>query len=120
MDSAPDTAPQSGRPLSVSCELGCPSVVTVCGDADLEGAGSLREAVGRALGHHRDVVFDLAGVTFADSTFLTVLLQARLTALDQGGRVLLTAPSRSVQRLLSVVGADGLFPVAAGGEPEHP
>ncbi|WP_187285970.1 hypothetical protein [Streptomyces sp. ME109] len=39
----------------------------------------------RALDHHPHLVFGLVGVIFADCTFLTVLLQARLTALEQGG-----------------------------------
>lgn len=119
MDSFAGAAPQSGPSLSVSCALGFPSVVTVCGEADLDTAGLLREAVDRALGHHRDVVFDLAGVTFADSTFLTVLLQARQTALVQGGSILLAAPSISVQRLLSLVGAADLFAVATPEQLKH-
>jgi len=119
MDSSADTTEQGGSPLSVSCVLGSPSVVTVCGDADLDTAGLLREAADRALAHRPDVVFDLAGVTFADSTFLSVLLQAHQTALGQGGSIVLAAPSTSVQRLLSVVGAADLFPVATAEQLKH-
>lgn len=119
MDSFADAAPQDGPQLSVSCALGSPSVVTVRGEADLDTVGLLQEAVDRALGHHPHLVFDLAGVTFADSTFLTVLLQARQTALGQGGSILLAAPSSSVQRLLGVIGAADLFPVSTTGQLKH-
>ncbi|WP_443054302.1 STAS domain-containing protein [Streptomyces sp. IBSBF 2435] len=111
MDSSADAAHQGGPPLSVTCALGSPSVVTVAGEADLDGAGSLRDAVDRALGHHPHLVFDLAGVTFADSTFLNVLVQARQTALDQEGSVRLLAPSPTVHHLLDLTGALALFPV---------
>lgn len=94
-------------------------MVRVYGEADLDNAGLLREAADQALAHRPDVVFDLAGVTFADSTFLTVLLQARQTALGQGGTILLAAPSTSVQRLLSVVGAADLFPVVTAEQRKH-
>ncbi|WP_333766899.1 STAS domain-containing protein [Streptomyces sp. IBSBF 2435] len=66
------------------------------------------------------MVLDLAGVTFADSTFLTVLLQARQEALGQGGTIVMAAPSSSVRRLLGVVGAIDLFPVTDADQPERP
>ncbi|WSR66335.1 STAS domain-containing protein [Streptomyces sp. NBC_01198] len=90
------------------------------GEADLDGTGLLLGAVDRALDHHPHLVFDLAGVTFADSTFLTVLLQTRQTAASKGGSVRLLAPSASVHRLLSLTGALGLFPVISAGQLKHP
>lgn len=119
MNPSADAAPPGGPALSVSCVLGDPSVVTVCGEADLDSSGLLQDAVDRALAHHPHLVFDLAGVTFADSTFLTVLLQARQTALGQGGSIRLLAPSSSVQRLLSVIGAVELFPVTSTEQFKH-
>lgn len=60
-------------------------MVTVCGEADLDSKGALSDAVDRALRHYPHQVVDLDGVAFADSTFLTVLLQARRIALGPGG-----------------------------------
>ncbi|WP_235032238.1 STAS domain-containing protein [Actinacidiphila yanglinensis] len=82
------------------------------GEADLGGIELLQSAADRALEHHSHVAFDLAGVTFADSTFLSILLQTRLNALERGGTVLLLAPSASVRHLLSITGALDLFPAA--------
>ncbi|MFC5030746.1 STAS domain-containing protein [Streptomyces sp. DSM 41987] len=100
-----------GARLTVSLALGEPSVVTVAGEVDLDGVGPVRDAVDRALDHHPHLVFDLAGVSFGDSTFLSTLLQARLHALERSGSVILLAPSTPVLRVLTITGALELFPV---------
>ncbi|WP_159450309.1 STAS domain-containing protein [Actinacidiphila paucisporea] len=100
--------------------MGSPSVITVRGEADLGGIGPLQEAVDRALAHQPHLVFDLAGVSFADSTFLSVLLQTRLSALEQGGSVHLRAPSTSVRHLLEITGALVLFPTVVAEQHRHP
>ncbi len=100
-----------GARLTVSLTLGEPSVVTVAGEVDLDGVGPVRDAVDRALDHHPHLVFDLAGVSFGDSTFLSTLLQARLHALERSGSVILLAPSTPVLRVLTITGALELFPV---------
>ncbi|MEV5788024.1 STAS domain-containing protein [Streptomyces sp. NPDC052287] len=89
------------------------------GAADLDGRSLVSDAVDRALDHHPHLIFDLAGVTFADSTFLTVLLQARLTALEHGGSVRLLAPSASVHHLLALTGALSLFAVVTAEQLKH-
>jgi anti-anti-sigma factor len=119
MDSSAEPAPMGGPPLTVTCALGSPSVVTVAGEADLDGLDLLQNAVDRALGHHPHLVFDLARVTFADSTFLSLLIQTRLTALEQDGSVRLLAPSSSVHHLLSLTGAVALFPVTTPEQLRH-
>ncbi|NEA54661.1 STAS domain-containing protein [Streptomyces sp. SID13666] len=100
-----------GARLTVSLALGEPSVLTVAGEVDLDGVGPVRDAVDRALDHHPHLVFDLAGVSFGDSTFLSTLLQARLHALERSGSVILLAPSTPVLRVLTITGALELFPV---------
>lgn len=120
MDSSSDAAPPSGAQLTVACVLGSPSVITVRGEADLVGVDLLQAAVEPALAHHPHLVFDLAGVSFADSTFLSVLLQTRLSALELGGGVQLRAPSQSVRHLLGITGAIGLFPITAAGQIKQP
>ena len=54
---------------------------------------------------------DVAGVTFVDSTALSMLLSMRRTATDRGGCVVLVDPGRRLRRLLSVAGVAGLFSV---------
>lgn len=118
MDTSP--VPEDEPLLTVTVEFGEPSVVTVTGDADLDGQSSLREATERALAHSPHLVLDLSGVTFADSTFLTVLATARLEALEQAGSVRLAGVSAPVQRLLELTGATALFPDVAPGQLEQP
>ncbi|MYS23786.1 anti-sigma B factor antagonist/stage II sporulation protein AA (anti-sigma F factor antagonist) [Streptomyces sp. DvalAA-14] len=120
MDSSAGSASRRGPLLAVTCALGEPSVVTVTGEADLDGLTLLQDAVDRALRHHPHLVFNLAGVAFADSTFLSLLVQTRLTALEQGGSVRLLAPSSSVHHLLSLTGALALFPVITPEQLKQP
>lgn len=54
---------------------------------------------------------DVAGVTFVDSTALSMLLTMRRTATDRGGEVVLVAPGRRLRRLLTIAGMTALFTV---------
>jgi anti-sigma B factor antagonist len=117
MDADPVPAADEPTPLRVDLVLGRPSVITVAGDSDYTGLSPLRQAVDEALAHDGHVAVDLSGVTFADSTFLNVLLAARNSAVEQAGSLRLLAASTPVQRLLDVTGAATLFPVQ---EPRDP
>jgi anti-anti-sigma factor len=120
MDASPVPAPAGSQRLAVTTELGAPSVVTVAGESDLDNIEPLYTAVDAALAHHPHVVLDLAGVTFADSTFLTALVRARNDALEKEGSVRLLAVSSTVQRLLYVTGAEALFPVVSAAQLKQP
>jgi anti-anti-sigma factor len=110
MDATPVPSPAGSPRLAVATEFGEPTVVTVVGESDLDNIEPLSVALDAALAHHPHVVLDLAGVTFADSTFLTALVSARNRAAEEGGSVRLLAVSSPVQRLLDITGADALFP----------
>jgi len=103
----------SGEPdrLTVVVRFGEPSVITVVGETDWDNLDSLRDAVREALAHGPQVVFDLGAVTFADSTLLNVLLEARTAAAELNGGVGVRATSGPVQRLFEITGAVRLFPV---------
>ncbi|MFC4031090.1 STAS domain-containing protein [Streptomyces polygonati] len=92
-------SPQSGpaaRPVPV---------VAAHGDLDIENLGPLRQALETAA-EGPAVVLDASGVTFADSSFLSVLLGVRqLTDLRVAG-----APPQ-VLRLLEITGADRIIPL---------
>ncbi|MFG1808100.1 STAS domain-containing protein [Streptomyces sp. NPDC049040] len=94
----------------MATEFGEPSVVTVAGESDLDNIEPFAAALDAALAHHPHLVLDLSGVTFADSTFLSALFNARNKAVDNAGSVRLLAVSSTVQRLLDLTGADVLFP----------
>jgi anti-anti-sigma factor len=120
MDSSALSTPGGEPRMTVTLTLGEPSVIVVAGDMDLDDIGTLRDAVDRALRHHPQLIFDLAGVTFADSTFLNTLLIARESALEQAGSVSLLAPSTVVHHLLAITGAAALFSVVTAEQLRQP
>jgi anti-sigma B factor antagonist len=92
--------------LTVSTELhGDVAVVEVAGELDMATAPQLQYEVSRLVdaGQIR-LVFDLANVTFCDSTGLSVFVRARNRCEAAGGEVRLAAPQRAVQRILEVSG----------------
>jgi anti-sigma B factor antagonist len=92
--------------LTVSTEQhGDVAVVTVAGELDMATAPELQREVNRLVdaGQTR-LVFDLANVTFCDSTGLSVFVRARNRCDALGGDVRLAAPQRAVQRILEVSG----------------
>jgi anti-sigma B factor antagonist len=92
--------------LAVSTEQhGEVAVVTVAGELDMATAPQLQQEVNRLVDDGQShLVFDLAGVSFCDSTGLSVFVRARNRCEAAGGEVSLAAPQRAVQRILEVSG----------------
>lgn len=81
------------------------------GDLDSFTAADLDAALA-ALGPAADVVIDLSGLSFMDSSGLRVLIGAH-TALDgEGNKLVLTSPSRAVGRLFEISGLTEHFHLA--------
>jgi anti-sigma B factor antagonist len=81
------------------------AVVTVAGELDMATAPQLQQEVSRLVdAGQTNLVFDLADVTFCDSTGLSVFVRARNRCEAAGGEVRLAAPQRAVQRILEVSG----------------
>jgi anti-sigma B factor antagonist len=98
--------------VSTTSQGSC-AVVRVDGEIDLDSAGELSEAAVAALQEiGPSLVLDLSGVTFMDSTGLKVLLAVHKRAELAGGRLVLAAPTRSVNRVVSVTGFDRTLAVA--------
>jgi anti-anti-sigma factor len=94
-DESPQSAPSTGPA----------QVVAAHGELDIENLGPLQQALQTAA-RHPVVVLDASGVTFADSSFLSVLLSVRqVTDLRIAG-----APPQ-VLRLLGITGADRIIPL---------
>jgi anti-sigma B factor antagonist len=88
------------------------SILVVSGDADLHSAPELRERLRMAVdGGATNVVLDLSGVTFIDSTSLGVLLgtMRRLRELD--GQMRLVVPRPEVRRIFELTLLDRVFPL---------
>ena len=75
-----------------------------------ERPGRLKEAVQEAIGRGTsDVVLDLTGIRYMDSTRLGELIAAHITVSRVGGRLKLAATPSRVLELLTLAGLDGIF-----------
>ena len=86
-------------------------VVRLVGELDIEGAPKLREAL-LAIGAG-DIVIDLSGLSFIDSTGLNVLVGADKQVVARGRRMTLRAPGRQVAGVLKISGLDRVFHIEA-------
>lgn len=92
--------------LTVSTEPhGDMVVVAVAGELDMATAPQLQDQITDLLDKGRSrLIFDLAEVSFCDSTGLSVFVRAKNSCDDAGGLVRLAAPQRGVLRILEVSG----------------
>jgi anti-sigma B factor antagonist len=87
-------------------------VVSVDGELDLHTAPELEQALGAVLVRGgRNVVVDLVGLVFIDSTALAVLLRAQPRFSGSGGRLLLVTEDRRILRTLEITGLDRTFDI---------
>lgn len=98
--------------FDITHELGtCACVVRVSGDIDTAVVPDLREGLESALeGGCSNVVLDLSGVAYADSSALGLLVWIDHVLRPRGGRLVLAGASRDVARILEL---SGLVAVAA-------
>jgi anti-sigma B factor antagonist len=57
------------------------------------------------------VVVDMSGIEFCDSTGMNVLLAAHRRAREQGGDLELAAPRPAIRKVLQVTGLESVFTV---------
>jgi anti-sigma B factor antagonist len=76
----------------------------VAGELDLAASSDLCAALTDFVDGGSDVMIDLSGVTFIDSTALAVLVRAHTDSVAAGGRLIVTNPSPVVVRVLHLVG----------------
>jgi anti-sigma B factor antagonist len=83
---------------------GTAHVVSVRGEVDIATAPTLGQILGAVLESHEQVVLDLSGVSFIDSTGIGVLMAAARMADADGGGFAIRDPSQSVLRVLELSG----------------
>ncbi|PZT75864.1 MULTISPECIES: STAS domain-containing protein [unclassified Streptomyces] len=99
-------------------ERGGWTVLHIAGELDLLTSATVRQSVHDAVaaGRH-DVVLDLSGVRFCDSSGVGVLIASRRLMRSCGGRLRLILPARGaeegshVNRVLAALGVRRLFDV---------
>jgi anti-anti-sigma factor len=91
------------------------AILTIDGDEDRVTSGRRRRPLSAALTATRDVIVDLSGLRFADSSLMIDLacLAQRLRA--QGQTLWLTHPQPHIRTLIETVGLHRLPAVRVGG-----
>ncbi|AMW15160.1 anti-anti-sigma factor [Streptomyces qaidamensis] len=79
-------------------------VVVARGAYDMDSITPLAEALDAAVRAYPKVILDAAGITFADSTLLNLLILTH-----QGGTLRVVAPSPQLQRLCEITGVDSIL-----------
>jgi anti-anti-sigma factor len=88
-----------------------PAVVKLSGEMDVANAGAVSACLNGLLDAGADVVIDLSGLQFIDSTGLGVLVKAGGRAREDGRKIRLRGPGRTVASTLSVTGLDRVFTI---------
>jgi len=93
-------------PLNVQVEATDASVVLVLvGELDPHTAPTLRDHLDSTIdGTTSEVVLDVGGLTFIDSSGLRVIIAAHKDMESRGGRLVLRAPTATTRRLLDITG----------------
>jgi anti-sigma B factor antagonist len=88
------------------------AVVTLEGDHDVASLDAVEDAL-RNAGAGRDLLVDLSGCTFVDSTIIKLLLRTMRSREVEGGRfelVIDPAPTGHVTRVAALMGIAGMIP----------
>lgn len=84
-------------------------IAAVTGELDFGTTSRLVSALGDAPAEGCDVILDLAGLTFCDSTALGTLVALHKRVAEHGGRLFLTAVGRPVLDAITVTSLDRLL-----------
>jgi len=88
-------------------------IVALRGVLDVADAVSVAAALTAAAASERDIIIDLAGLEFIDSSGVAALVRGRRQARYAGGELLLAAPQQQVLRVLTLTRLLDVFPVHA-------
>jgi anti-sigma B factor antagonist len=89
------------------------AVVALCGKLDVADAAGGAAALNAVAVRARELIVDLAGLEFIDSSGLAALLLARKQARKAGGDLLPAGPQDQVLRVLAATRLTGVFSVQA-------
>ena len=88
------------------------TVVAAAGELDVNTAPELRERLsGLMNAGATSILLELSGVTFVDSTGLSVLVSALKRLRQADGDLQLSSPSPSVRRVFEITGLTRLFTI---------
>jgi anti-sigma B factor antagonist len=88
-------------------------IVALRGVLDVVDAVSVAAALTEVAARQRDIIIDLAGLEFIDSSGVAALARGRRQAGYAGGELLLAAPQQQVLRVLTLTRLLDVFPFHA-------
>jgi anti-sigma B factor antagonist len=88
-------------------------VVALRGELDLADAARVAAALAVVVAREPEIIVDLAGLEFIDSSGLAALARGRKLALLADGDLLLAAPQPRVRRVLTITRLIDVLPVYA-------
>lgn len=98
--------------VSVTTERDGEAVIfRLCGSLDIATSPAVRAALLEGADGKHELVVDLTGLEFLDSTGLGALIGAQRRALEQGGSVRLVINEGPIARLLNITGLVRVFSV---------
>ncbi|HEX4492414.1 MAG TPA: STAS domain-containing protein [Acidimicrobiia bacterium] len=101
---------ESGSTASIECTQNNsdPRLISIRGEVDMSNVVTVETDLSGALaGHPAQVVFDLSGLSFIDSSGIAVLLRAA----EKTDSIRLRNPSSVVQRILEATGLTDVLPI---------
>lgn len=83
------------------------------GEIDHHGAKRVREQIDEEIARHHPLTvrIDLGNVSFMDSAGLGLMLGRYTRISEYGGKLILLDPTPAIMKILSLAGADKLFPI---------
>ncbi|MET8147098.1 STAS domain-containing protein [Actinoplanes sp. NPDC049668] len=80
------------------------TIITLIGEIDMRGAGTLHDILQKALHTAEAVTVDIAGVGFIDSTVISAFVAARNSAQSTDRTFAVINPGAQVRRVLQITG----------------
>jgi anti-anti-sigma factor len=94
-------------------------VITLSGEADITNVAELSELItGQLADERQHLTVDVAGLDFADTAAIRVLLVAARRLRQHGGDLVLLRPQRALARVLEILGAEEVVAIRGNAEPE--
>lgn len=87
-------------------------LIMLSGEADMTTVAELSELLtGQMTGGTLHLTIDAAGLSFADSASIRVLVLAASTLRQRGGGLMILRPQRALARMLALLGADTVITI---------
>jgi anti-sigma B factor antagonist len=90
--------------------------IELSGRMDVDGALAVDEPFRRAVAGKKHVVVDLAGVDYLASLGIRTLVVGAKSAAQLGGKLVVMAPQRNVEKVLRESNIDTLIPIIRDAE----